>query len=61
MTVTKMRKVLSQQGIPPCRCRKESVDYSKKIYRKGHKIENFFSRQKDCRRIATRYDSAPTS
>ena len=57
----KMRKVLSQQGILPCRCCKKPVDYSKRLYRKGHKIEALFSRQKDCRPIATRYDSAPTS
>ncbi len=41
-----MRKMLSQQGIPPCtpphRCGKKPVYYSK--------------RQKEWRRIATRYD-----
>ncbi len=56
----KIRKMLSQEGIPPCiplrRCRKKPVHYSKRLYRKGHKIENLFSRQKDWRRIATRYD-----
>ena len=30
--------------------------YSKKFYRKDHKIENLFSRLKDWRPIATRYD-----
>ena len=43
----KVRKMLSQQGIPPRRCRKKPVHYSKKLYRKGHKIENLFSRQPD--------------
>ena len=56
----KIRKMLSQQDITPCipsrRCCKKSVHYSKKFYRKCHKIENLFSRQKDWRRIATRYD-----
>ena len=56
----KIRKMLVQQGIMPCipphRCRKKSVHYSKRLDRKLHKIENLFSRQKDWRRIATRYD-----
>ena len=56
----KIRKMLSQQGIPPCipprRCRKKPVHYSKRLDRKGHKIETLFSRQKDWRRIATRYN-----
>ncbi len=56
----KIRKMLSQQGILPCiqprRCRKKPVHYSKRLDRKGHKIENLFSQQKDWRRIATRYD-----
>jgi transposase len=28
----------------------------KRFYRRRHKIENYFCRIKDCRRIATRYD-----
>ncbi len=52
--------MLSQQGILPCipprRCRKKPVRYSKRLYRKRHKIENLFSRLKDWRPIATRYD-----
>ncbi len=56
----KIRKMLSQQVIPPCipphRCRKKPVHYSKGLDRKGHKIENLLSRQKDRRPIATRYD-----
>ncbi len=59
----KIRKMLSQQGITPCislhRCRKKPVHYSKKLDRKRHKIENLFSRQKDRRPIATRYDRCP--
>jgi transposase len=30
----------------------------KRIYRKRHKVENFFCRIKDWRRIATRYDKS---
>ena len=58
----KIRKMLFQQGIPPCillrRCRKKPVHYSKRLNRKGHKIENLFpnSKSKDWRCIATRYD-----
>ena len=55
----KIRKVLVQQGSPPCSpprpCRKKPVHYSKRLDRKGHKIETLFSRQKGWRRIATRY------
>ena len=56
----KIRKMLAQQGITPCipphRCRKKPVHYSKRLDRKRHKIENLFSRLKDWRRIATHYD-----
>ncbi len=52
----KIRKMLAQKGIPPRRCRKKPVHYSKRLYRKGHKIENLFSRLEDWRPIATRYD-----
>ncbi len=56
----KIRKMLVQQGIMPCipprRCCKKPVHYSKRLCRKRHKIENLFSRPKDWRRIITRYD-----
>ena len=56
----KIRKMMAQKGISPCislrRCRKKPVHYSKRLYRKRHKIENLFSRQKDWRPIAIRYD-----
>ena len=52
--------MLAQQGITPCipprRCRKKPVHDSKRLDRKGHTIETLFSRQKDRRPIATRYD-----
>ncbi len=38
----KIRKMLAQQGITPRRCRKKPVHYSKRLHRKGHKIENLF-------------------
>ena len=39
----KIRKILSQQGIPPRRCRKKPVRDHKRLYRMRHKIENLFS------------------
>ncbi len=43
----KIRKMLVWQGttpcIPPRRCRKKPVHYSKRLDRKGHKIETLFS------------------
>ena len=36
----KIRKMLAQQGIPPRHCRKKPVHCSKRLDRKGHKIEN---------------------
>ena len=42
----KIRKMLAQQGIPLCipprRCRKKPVHYSKRLYRKGPKSRIFF-------------------
>ncbi len=42
----KIRKMLTQQGIPPCippRCyRKKPVHYSKRVYRKRQEIENLY-------------------
>ena len=56
----KIRKMLSQQGIPPCipprHCRKKSVCYSKRLDRRRHKIETLFSRLKGWQCLATRYD-----
>ncbi len=52
--------MLAQQGITPCvpprRCRKKPVHYSKRLDRKGHTIETLFSRQKDGRCLPTRYN-----
>ncbi len=51
-----IRRMLAQQGIPPRCCRKKPVHDHKKLDRRHHKIETLFSRQKDWRRLATRYD-----
>jgi transposase len=39
----------------PLQCRQESL-LPQRFYRRRHKIENYFCRIKDWRRIATRYD-----
>lgn len=56
----RVRVVLAAAGktavIPPRSNRKEPAVYDKELYKKRHKIENFFSRLKDFRAIATRYD-----
>lgn len=56
----RVREVLSAAGksavIPPRQNRKRPAEYDKGLYKERHKIENFFSRLKDYRGIATRYD-----
>jgi transposase len=53
---------LKDKGIKPCipgrKSRAKPVKYDKRRY-KRHKIENMFTRLKDWRRIATRYDRCP--
>lgn len=55
-----LRRQLKDQGtkavIPNRSNRKKKFRFSKKEYRKRHKIENAFCRLKDFRRVATRYD-----
>ncbi len=54
------RAALKAKGIAPCipprAGRKAPAKYSKTLYKQRHKVENAFSRLKDWRRIATRYD-----
>ena len=61
----KICKMLSQQGIlpyiPPRHCHNKPVHYSKRLDRKGHKIETLFSRLKDWQRLATHYGGCATS
>ncbi len=58
----RVRQVLAQAGktavIPPRRNRRNPASYDKELYKKRHHIENFFSRLKDFRAIATRYDKS---
>jgi transposase len=59
----RVRGVLAQAGkkavIPPRKCRKAPAPFGeadKELYKQRHKIENLFSRLKDYRGIATRYE-----
>ena len=56
----RFRTALLERGITPCipstRSRKIAMPYDKTLYRQRHRIENAFSRLKDWRRIAMRYD-----
>ena len=42
--------------IPPISTRKDQRSYDRHLYRARHLIENFFTRLKQYRAIATRYD-----
>jgi transposase len=46
----------SKPCIPSSRSRKVQYAYDKAGYRERHKVENLFTKLKDWRRIATRYD-----
>ena len=56
----RVRAVLAAAGktavIRPRRHRKNPASYDKALYKKRHLIENFFTRLKDFRAIATRYE-----
>jgi len=56
----RVRAVLQGLGkeavIPPRKKRTHPSDYDRELYKRRHKIENLFSRLKDNRAIATRYD-----
>jgi transposase len=56
----KVRQQIKDDGalpVIPNRCTATKKAYCpKRLYRRRHKIENFFCRIKDWRRIATRYD-----
>jgi len=61
----RVRDILKQSGktavIPPKRNRKAPAEYDKEFYKARHLVENFFSKLKDFRAIATRYDKTATS
>jgi transposase len=43
-------------NIPPRNNRRDSICFSPYLYRARNRVERFFNRIKQCRRIATRYD-----
>jgi transposase len=43
-------------NIPPKRNRNDPICFSPYLYRDRNRIERFFNRIKQCRRVATRYD-----
>ena len=55
-----LRQAIAAAGakavIPPRASRRESIRWSKAIYRHRNLVERFFCRIKQYRRIATRYD-----
>ena len=53
------RMIIDQGGdpvVPPRRHRKRQHSYDKALYKERNRVERFFSRIKQYRRIATRYD-----
>jgi transposase len=58
-----LREFIKKRGatavIPPKKNRKVQYRYDKVLYKTRHRIERFFCRLKDFRRIATRYDRQP--
>lgn len=51
----------AQAIIPPKSNRKVQREYDKEIYKERNKVERFFNRIKQFRRIATRYDKTGSS
>ena len=56
----KIKNFIKKRGatacVPPKSNFKNSWDYDKHRYKARNKIERFFARIKNCRRVATRYD-----
>lgn len=57
------RDALKDKGIKPCipgrKLRGKSIKHDKRRYKRRNRIEIMFGRQKDWRRVATRYDRCP--
>ena len=58
-----LRNFIKQRGampvIPPKKNRKVQYYYDREIYKTRNRVERFFCRIKDFRRVATRYDRQP--
>jgi transposase len=59
--VEKVESKGAQVVIPPKSNRKEQREYDKEIYKERNKVERFFNRIKQFRRIATRYEKTGSS
>jgi transposase len=49
-------RVNDRRVIPPKRNRNDPICFSPYLYRARNRVERFFNRIKQCRRVATRYD-----
>jgi len=60
-----IRADLKRRGIkaviPSLACRKKAIRYNKKAYRGRNRVERLFSKLKQFRRVATRYDKLDDS
>jgi len=60
-----LRAQLADQGcravIPSNPTRNDPYRYNKRLYKKRHRVENFFQRLKRYRRVATRYEKLATN
>jgi transposase len=48
-------------NIPPKSNRNNPICFSPYLYRARNRVERFFNKIKQCRRVATRYDTRPPS
>ena len=56
-----VRRLRARVVIPPLKCRTHRRRYSKVLYRGRNVVERFWSKVKQYRRVATRYDKLDTS
>ena len=54
--VALIRRLRARVVIPPLKCRTHQRRYSKRLYRGRNVVERFWSKVKQSRRVATRYD-----
>ena len=59
--VARVRRLRARVVIPPLKCRTHQRRYSRRLYKGRNVVERFWSKVKQCRRVATRYDKLDTS
>jgi transposase len=59
--VAAVRRLRARVVIPPLGCRTHKRRYGKKLYRGRNVVERWWSKVKQYRRVATRYDKLDTS